>query len=134
MRVLVVEDDPDTLSGLIRRLKAKISGAEIVSATNVRDATALMELHHELGRHFQAIILDFRLPLEKTGGSPEVDDVIPQITAATVGADNKSVRLTFDKLTKGHIHELHLDGVKSADGRPVLHPVAYYTLNEIPAK
>ncbi len=67
-------------------------------------------------------------------GSPEVDDVVPQITAAVVGADKKSVRLTFDKLTKGHIHELHLDGVKSAAGLPVLHPVAYYTLNEIPAK
>jgi hypothetical protein len=67
-------------------------------------------------------------------GSPEVDDVIPKITKAVVGADKKSVRLTFDTLTKGHVHELHLDGVKSADGNPVLHPVAYYTLNEIPAK
>lgn len=67
-------------------------------------------------------------------GSPEVDDVIPQITKAVVGADNKSVRLTFDKLTKGHVHELHLDGVKSASGLPVLHASAYYTLNEIPAK
>ena len=67
-------------------------------------------------------------------GSPEVDNLVPQITAAVVGADKKSVRLTFDKLTRGHIHELHLDGVKSAAGLPVLHPVAYYTLNEIPEK
>ena len=67
-------------------------------------------------------------------GSPEVDDVIPQIAQASVGADGKSVRLIFDTLTKGHIHELHLDGVKSAAGAPLVHPVAYYTLNEIPAK
>ena len=67
-------------------------------------------------------------------GGPEIDDVIPKISKAIVAADKKSVRLTFDKLTKGHIHELHLDGVKSAAGLPVLHPVAYYTLNEIPAK
>lgn len=67
-------------------------------------------------------------------GGPEVEEVLPTITAAKVAADGKSVRLTFDKLTKGHIHELHLDGVKSAEGKPVLHPVAYYTLNEIPAK
>ena len=67
-------------------------------------------------------------------GSPEVDEVVSQITKAVVGADNKSVRLTFDKLTKGHVHELHLDGVKSTTGLPVLHPSAYYTLNEIPAK
>jgi hypothetical protein len=29
---------------------------------------------------------------------------------------------------------MHLDGVKSADGQPLLHSVAYYTLNEIPKK
>ncbi len=44
------------------------------------------------------------------------------------------MRFTFDKLTKGHIHELHLDGVKSAEGAPVLPPIGYYTLNEFPAK
>lgn len=60
--------------------------------------------------------------------------MISQITKTVVGADNKSVRLTFDKLTKGHVHELRLEGVKSATGLPVLHPSAYYTLNEIPKK
>ena len=67
-------------------------------------------------------------------GGPEVEEVLPQITKAVVAADGKSVRLTVNALTKGHIHELHLDGVKSAAGKPVLHSVAYYTLNEIPAK
>jgi len=70
---------------------------------------------------------------EEYGGS-EVDEVIPKITKVTVAADGKSVRLTFDNLVKGDVHELHLDGVKSTAGLPVLHPVAYYTLNEIPAK
>ena len=67
-------------------------------------------------------------------GGPEIADVNPKITSAVVAPDNKSVRLTFDVLTKGHIHELHFDGVRSATGKPVLHPVGYYTLNEIPAK
>lgn len=66
-------------------------------------------------------------------GSPEVDDVLPKLHSATVAKDGKSVRLEIDPLTKGHIHELHLDGVKSAKGKPLLHPVAYYSLNEIPA-
>jgi hypothetical protein len=65
-------------------------------------------------------------------GSPEVDDVSPKIVKAVVAADGRSVRLTVDPLTRGHIHELHMDGVRSASGAPVLHPVAYYTLNEIP--
>jgi len=59
---------------------------------------------------------------------------MPKIESIEVAKDAKSVRLKFDVLTKGHIHELHLDGVRSASGKPVLHPVAYYTLNEIPGK
>ena len=65
-------------------------------------------------------------------GGDEVDEVLPKMTAAKVAADGKSVRLTISPLTQGHVHELHLDGVKNAKGQPVLHPVAYYTLNEIP--
>jgi hypothetical protein len=67
-------------------------------------------------------------------GSPEVDDVIPQLESATVAANHKSVYLKLSPLTKGHIHEFHLEGLKSAKGQPLLHTVAYYTLNEIPAK
>lgn len=67
-------------------------------------------------------------------GGPEVDEKFPKITAAKVSADGKSVRLTVDSLVKGDIHELHLDGVKNASSDPLLHPLCYYTLNEIPAK
>ena len=42
--------------------------------------------------------------------------------------------LTVSPLTKGHIHELHMDGVKSNNGEALLHAVGYYTLNEIPKK
>ena len=36
-------------------------------------------------------------------------------------------------LTKGHIHEIRVPGVRSGkDGHPVLHPVGYYTLRQIP--
>ncbi|MFN0126290.1 MAG: hypothetical protein ACKV19_06350 [Verrucomicrobiales bacterium] len=67
-------------------------------------------------------------------GRPDVGEVIPQLTKAVVGADNKPVRLTLDKLTKGHTHEPHLNGLKSVSGLPALQPVACYTLNEIPTK
>jgi hypothetical protein len=70
---------------------------------------------------------------EEYGGS-EVDEVLPKVISATLAADNQSVRLKLDKLTRGHIHELHLDGVKNTDQTPLLHSVAYYTLNEIPAQ
>jgi hypothetical protein len=59
--------------------------------------------------------------------------------------DEKTVRLRVDAATgalrPGCVHELHLDGVKSGAasdgaepaGSPLLHAVAWYTLNEAPA-
>lgn len=65
-------------------------------------------------------------------GSPEVDQGSPKITAAAVAADKMSVRLTVEGLKAGNIHELVSNGVKSADGLPLLHKEAFYTLNRIP--
>jgi glucose/arabinose dehydrogenase len=65
-------------------------------------------------------------------GSPEVDQTEPKITKIEVAPDGKKVRLTIDKLQEGHVHELHLDGVRSSAGKPLWHPAAYYTLNYLP--
>ncbi|WP_435018771.1 PQQ-dependent sugar dehydrogenase [Tundrisphaera sp. TA3] len=65
-------------------------------------------------------------------GSPEVDPTAPKVERATVSEDGRSVRLVVGPLQKGHVHTLNLDGVRSADGRPLLHPEAYYTANTIP--
>jgi hypothetical protein len=70
---------------------------------------------------------------QESYGSPEVDETRPKVRRAEVGADGKSVRLHIEGLQEGHIHELHLPGIRSIDGRPLLHPEAYYTLNYIPA-
>ena len=65
-------------------------------------------------------------------GSPEVDHTKPTIKAANVASDGKTVDLVIDGLKIGHIHELHLPGVRSAKQLPLLHPSAYYTLNFLP--
>lgn len=62
-------------------------------------------------------------------GSPEVDHTTAKITQVTVAPDRKSVRLVVDGLQVGHVHDLTVPGVRSADGEPLLHPQAYYTLN-----
>ncbi len=67
-------------------------------------------------------------------GSPEVDHTKPRITRVEVAGDGLSARIHVDKLREGHVHELHLDGVRSSAGLPLLHPVGYYTLNFIPDK
>jgi hypothetical protein len=74
----------------------------------------------------------FTYILQSEYGSPEVDQATPQITAATVSPDGKSVRLKITGLVRGHVHHLEAKGVKSATGTPLWHPEAWYTLNEIP--
>jgi hypothetical protein len=67
-----------------------------------------------------------------TYGSPEVDRRIEKITGVKFSADGRKVSLAAGGFRKGRIYELHLNGVKSADGDSVLHPEGYYTLNELP--
>lgn len=68
----------------------------------------------------------------KTYGSPEVDATTPTIERAQVSADATTVRLAVKGMQVGHVHELHLDGVRSASQQPLLHAEAFYTLNQIP--
>lgn len=62
-------------------------------------------------------------------GSPEVDQTTPVIESISVDDDAKTIRLVVKGLQRGHVHELHLNGVRSQKQMPLLHPVAYYTLN-----
>ena len=79
-------------------------------------------------------MLTYTYIYQSSYGSPEVDKTEPNVERAIVAADGRSVRLHLSKVEEGHVHELHLDGVKSAEGVPLLHKEAYYTLNYIPSK
>ena len=65
-------------------------------------------------------------------GSPEVDQTQPKATAATVSEDGLSVEIKVDGLVQGHVHDLFLPEMRSAEKEKLLHTSAYYTLNEIP--
>jgi hypothetical protein len=65
-------------------------------------------------------------------GSPVVDQTEPKIVSAKVASDGMSVHLKIDGIVKGNVHELNMPGLKNNDDQPLLHTVAYYTLNEIP--
>ncbi|OWK44350.1 PQQ-dependent sugar dehydrogenase [Fimbriiglobus ruber] len=64
-------------------------------------------------------------------GCPEVDQRAEKVTKTTVSKDGKKVSVTVPGLRQGRVYEIHLTGVSSADGEAVLHPEAYYTLNEL---
>jgi hypothetical protein len=106
-------------------MKARSDGFVLTFTEPVDPATAADPKSYQLGTYTYIYQAQY--------GSPEVDPTTPTITKVEIGSDNKTVRLYLDQLAEGHVHELHLDGVRSAGGKPLLHPVAYYTLNYIPA-
>jgi hypothetical protein len=77
-------------------------------------------------------VLSFTHNYWGTYGSPEVDRRAEKVQRVAVSPDRRSVSLAMTGFRPGRVYELHLDGIKSSDGDPVLHPEAYYTLNEIP--
>ena len=65
-------------------------------------------------------------------GGPEIERADQRTVSATPSSDGLSVRLVVDKLVVGHIHELHLPGLRDRAGQPLVRDVSYYTLNQIP--
>ncbi|GMV92403.1 MAG: hypothetical protein AMXMBFR82_21810 [Candidatus Hydrogenedentota bacterium] len=66
-------------------------------------------------------------------GSPEIDAQDLAITAASVHDDQLGVDLVVKGLRAIYVHELHAPGLRDAEGTPLLHDAAYYTLNRIPS-
>jgi len=110
----------------IQEMRAKPDGFELTFTKPLDPVTA--------GRVESYKMKTFTYIFQASYGSPEVDATTPTITKVEVAKDNKSVRLWVDKLQEGHIHDLTAVDVRSAEGQPLLHPKAYYTLNYFPEK
>ena len=67
-----------------------------------------------------------------TYGSPEIERRENKISAMQVSDDGLSVRLIVPERDKRRVYHLQLKDIPSADGAKLLHPDAYYTLNELP--
>lgn len=66
-------------------------------------------------------------------GSPTVNEDKLQISGVKVSGDGMKVRVVVDNLKQYYLHEINASGIRSKDGAlPLLHSVAYYTLNNIP--
>ena len=64
-------------------------------------------------------------------GCPETDTRAEKVKAMKASMDGRKVTIAVPGLARGRVYEIRLTGVKAADGEPVLHPEAYYTLNEL---
>ena len=108
----------------IHEMRAKPDGFELTFTQPVDAETAGDPGSYELSTYTYIFKASY--------GSPEVDHTTPMIESAVVADDRLSVRLRINGLQRGHVHELHADGVRSADGLPLLHKDAYYTLMWVP--
>jgi glucose/arabinose dehydrogenase len=110
----------------IHEMRAKADGFELTFTRPVDRDSAAQVSSYSLSTYtyiFQAAY-----------GSPEVDHTKPEITAVRVAEDGRSVRLVVKGLQQGHVHELKVPHIRSAEGDLLLHPEAYYTLNYIPTR
>lgn len=109
----------------IRTMRAKPDGFELTFTLPVDRSTAADPSSYTL--------TSYTYDYHQRYGSDEIDPRKLAITAVQVSEDGLRARLIVEGLRAGYVHELHADGLRSADGRPLLHADAYYTLNRIPA-
>lgn len=66
-------------------------------------------------------------------GSPPVNRQDLKVKGVKLSEDGKTLRIVIDGLRPYYIHELNLEGIRSASNSwSLVHPTVYYTLNSIP--
>jgi len=109
----------------IRALRALADGFELEFTLPVDPATAARPEAYALSSYTYLYHSKY--------GSDEIGTRPLAVRRAVVSADALRVRLEVEGLRALHVHELDASGIRAADGAPLLHPQAWYTLNRIPA-
>jgi hypothetical protein len=78
-----------------------------------------------------ASVTSFTYIYKSDYGCPETDTRSEPVGKVTLSDDGKTLSVPVDGLKKGRVFEIRLDGLATAEGERVLHPEAYYTLNEL---
>ncbi len=77
-------------------------------------------------------VTEFTYPYHRLYYSSPINQEPRAIGRTEVADDRRSVRLYVNGLREGHISEVKAEGVRSAEGLPLLHATGYYTLNNLP--
>ncbi len=110
----------------IREMRAKPDGFELTFTEAINPVTAANPAAYSLK--------SYTYFYSSAYGSDEIETQELKVTGVKVGKDARSVQLTVEGLRPLYVHELHVQGVKSAGGAALDQPEAYYTLNRIPGK
>ena len=109
----------------MKTVTAKPDGFEIEFTLPVDKVTAADPASYQ--------VMSFIYKYHPVYGSPVVRDETCVIKGIKVSDDGMKARLVVDNLRRKFIHEIQANGVRSKEGgMGLLHPSAYYTLNEIP--
>ena len=65
-------------------------------------------------------------------GCPPRDVRTLEVTGASLADDGLTLDLTVDGLIETYVHEIACAGLRNAEGEPLWHPTAWYTLNAFP--
>lgn len=108
----------------MQKIEARPDGFLITFTDKVDPVTAANPSSYKL--------TDFTFKYHHIYGSPPIDQQKKIIHHVLVGEDGKSARLYVPELREGYVYEVRANGIRSINKQGLLHPVAYYTLNNIP--
>jgi hypothetical protein len=96
----------------------ELTFTKAVDPATARDAAAYSMQHYAYKYH-------------PTYGSPQIDNTPVKVKEVRVSSDGRRVSLILPELVPLKLYELHVRGLRAADGSELLHPAAYYTLNRL---
>jgi cytochrome c551/c552 len=108
----------------MKNISARPDGFEIEFTQPVNKASAEDLSKYELK--------SFIYKYQHQYGSPIINQEDTPLRGVIVSEDRMKVRLVMNNIRQGYIHQVMATGLLNDEGQPLLHDVAYYTLNEIP--
>ncbi|MDZ7896490.1 MAG: hypothetical protein U5N85_00465 [Arcicella sp.] len=108
----------------MKTVSARPDGFEIEFTQPVNKTTAENLSNYELK--------SFTYKYQHQYGSPIINQEDTPLRGVIVSEDRMKVRLVMNNMRQGYIHQVMAAGLLNDEGQPLLHDIAYYTLNEIP--
>ncbi len=105
----------------MKTIKSKPDGFEIEFTEPVNKEIAENPANYQ--------VTGFTYKYQAAYGSPVINNEACNILGVVVSEDGMKARLVVENLRLGYIHEIKAEGVESTEGKSLLHPVGYYTLN-----
>lgn len=109
----------------VKAIRSKPDGFELEFTKPVDPSTAASTESYQIS--------SFDYLYRKEYGSPLVDQRDSSIKGIILSENRLSARLVLQEpLRQGYIYRIHTGGIQSVEGSSILHPEAFYSLNQVP--